>query len=103
MGGIAQPELAAGFGQTMQNVLGTRSAGVTYYNTTNRPIMVYVSGQVAGANGDAIGYIDSLLSGRIYTTNSIGERGTIVLLVPPNSSYQITTSTFTIEQWMELR
>lgn len=103
MSGITSPELAAGFGQTMQNVTGSRSAGVTYYNTTSRPIMVYVTGQVAGGSGDCSAYIDSLLSGRIFTSTSVGERATNVLLVPPNSSYQITTSTFTIEAWTELR
>ena len=103
MGGITQPELAAGFGQTMQNVSGSRSSGVTYYNTTPRPIMVYVTGQVAGVNGDMVGYVDSLLSGRVYSTSSVGLRGTVHLLVPPNSSYQITTSIFTVEQWVELR
>ena len=103
MGGITQPELAAGFGQSMQNMTGSRSAGVTYYNTTSRPIMVYVTGQVAGNNGDMIGFIDSLFSGRVYSTTSVGLRGTVYLLVPPGSSYQLTATTFTIEAWIELR
>lgn len=56
-GGVTFPDgtsqttaIALGYGQTWQNVLSSRSAGVTYTNTTGKPIMVSIYANVNAAN-----------------------------------------------------
>lgn len=87
-----------GYGQTWQNVLGSRSSGVTYYNTTGRPIFVSVvtstgSSSTATVNGIQVGF-ESIPSG--------GQLQLLSAIIPPGNSYSATSpSAFTT--WAELR
>jgi hypothetical protein len=85
-----------GYGQTWQDVTASRASGTTYYNTTNKPIVVYLSG--IWTNGTVV--IGSLAL-TIYTTQNAGE----TFIVPPGVSYSVTgwTGTTSSVKWMELR
>ena len=88
---------ALGIGQTWQSLTGSRALGVTYYNTTGKPISVSigVSGSIAPA---------TLTVG---TTASYAQPGnstisTLFAIVPPGGSY-ICTYAGSLTQWSELR
>ena len=86
-----------GYGQTWRSLTGSRALGVTYYNTTGKPISVSigVSGSIAPA---------TLTVG---TTASYAQPGnstisTLFAIVPPGGSY-ICTYAGSLTQWSELR
>jgi hypothetical protein len=91
-----------GLNQTWQNVTSSRAAGTTYYNTTGKPIEIYLS--VAGTNATypqlTIGSIarQSFNQQLSATAFPFRESGTI----PPGSNYQLTASA-SILLWYELR
>lgn len=107
--GIGGQALAAmssiGYGQTWQNVVGSRAFATTYYNTTGKPIFVIV------------GYLST--SGTATLTATINGIGTPIqtsaptasaqsaggILVPPGASYAVSVSpgTPTLSSWAELR
>jgi hypothetical protein len=85
-----------GYGQTWQNVAGSRSSGVTYYNTTGRPILWIVTMALSEA-------IQPLVNGVQLATgasNSSLNRNSVTVLVPAGASYVITGA---IAGWVELR
>jgi hypothetical protein len=86
-----------GYGQTWQDLTGSRALSTTYYNTTGRPIMVLISlsiGAGAGAatvNGVAIGSTDV----------ATGTVTPISFIVPTGASYSYANDA--ISKWAELR
>ena len=85
---------SAGYGQTWQDVSGSRVVGTTYYNTTGKPIYMYAISS-ASAWGITINGT-SLVPGATYATQVIA-----ALLIPPSNSYSLTSGT--IGKWLELR
>lgn len=93
-----------GFGQTWQNVAGSRANATTYYNTTGRPIFVSVTMTSSSAGNNTVAAINgvNLISGS--TANSAGQKSFISFPVPHGNSYSITISSFSaIDSWIELR
>jgi hypothetical protein len=93
-----------GFGQAWASQ--TRSLGTTYYNTTGRPIVVFVYGSSAVASGHFWNFtVNSLVIGyssQAYTaTAEIG--GTFI--VPVGASYSVNqqTGSTNVNLWTELR
>jgi hypothetical protein len=88
-----------GYGQTWQNVTGSRTSGTTYYNTTGKPIEVGVNGGCAtsGSYGAVVNGI-SVVGG----TASTAEQRGITFVVPIGASYVVTYSA-AISTWAELR
>jgi hypothetical protein len=85
-----------GYGQTWQNVTGSRAVGTTYYNTTGRPILVFISG-----NSTAFAQFNTGGIAFPFTTAS-STVGAGTFLVMPGASYSVTNlSIFT--NWNELR
>lgn len=94
-----------GYGQTWQNVTGSRAVGTTYYNTTGKPILVsstwsvptmgvYMQASVNGAviqNSDMVGSGAGLLN--------------LFFLVPSGNSYSVAASggSPSASIWSELR
>jgi len=82
-----------GYGQTWQSV--TRTSATTYYNTTGKPILLWInitsggSGTAASINGVAMGVIGS-------------SNIPVVYVIPPNASYSITYSP-SLQICLELR
>lgn len=89
-----------GYGQTWQNVTGSRALATTYYNTTGKPIFVNISGQSASIYAHALTVNGLALVGAQITTT--GTQGGACWLVPAGASYSYAGPT-TIVQWSELR
>ena len=86
-----------GNGQTWQNVTGSRSAGVTYTNSTGKPIFWHVD--IYSSNVTPT--IDSVLFQAVSSANQNTATSAINLIVPTGSTYSLTGSGITF--WMELR
>lgn len=84
----------AGFGysQTWQDVGGGRSSGTTYYNTTGKPISVFVVGISACTT-----YVNS---SNIQPPSS--GQNTVIFTVPPGSNYSVSATSGMVS-WWELR
>ena len=82
-----------GYGQTWQTftVTGQRNIGVTYYNTTGKPIMVLADGLSGSVSFSING--SSALSG--------SNLGTLFIIVPTVASYIFNATS--VARWSELR
>lgn len=96
-----------GVSQTWQNVKGSRSAGVTYTNSTGRPIAVSIAGIMAS---NQTGVQLSLevngveASSFALTQSSFDIRGNVFAIVPPGATYSLTANKVSsIMTWSELR
>ena len=103
--GAGGPALGAlgslGYGQTWQDVKASRASGVTYYNTTGKPIAVAVSSGSGTACAvtfyvNAVGILNSVYNG------SGGGVASGMLIVPANAAYSVSV-TGGIGYWAELR
>jgi len=91
VGGQALSAMSSlGYGQTHQSL--TIVSGTTYYNTTSKPILVYMQIFSNGAGTPTIGL--SLNGGTSYIVGSAGSTaglsGSGTFLIPPSNSYVIT-------------
>lgn len=90
-----------GYGQSIQNLTASRALGVTYYNTTGRPIHVYFEGTVTTGNRANLtvnGQLYASVLGYTASDTSIGA------IVPPGGSYVgVATGSGTLAKWLELR
>ena len=95
-----------GYGQTYQDVTGSRSAGVTYKNTSGKPIFVCVSSQEFVNNAASLSAIVNgieIIRERNHT-NYTG-RASISFIVPNEATYSVSSSptAIGIGSWVELR
>ena len=81
-----------GYGQTYQDVSGSRASGTTYYNTTSRPIFWHV---IAGATGTSATVNGVTISSGNYVANS-----PLTMVIATGGSYSYTGSFL---RWVELR
>lgn len=89
-----------GYGQSTQDLSGSRSSGVTYYNTTSKPIQVGVT-----VIGSAIFSLSMTVGGRQVDAN-YGNAGWVVGVgwtVSPGESYSVTWSGASLSSWSEKR
>ena len=103
LAGATLVQASVGFGQTYQDVTGSRALSTTYTNSLTRPILVSVdftipsTGQiVAKIGGVAVAWSNSQQSG-----NDTG----LQFIVPPGATYRIdpTAGTPTPVKWFELK
>lgn len=91
-----------GWGQTWQNVSGSRTAGTSYQNTTGRPILV----NTHGAATTSIQYFQVSPDGSTWT-NIAGLHPTTStnasFIVPPGGYYRFNGTFSALNVWMELR
>lgn len=105
-GGLAIAALQSlGVGQNWQAVTGSRAFGTNYYNTTGRPIFVFVQGQVSGAAQYINGTIGGVSAVNSQTADTSGRQVIVFAVVPPGKSYNFTgqVGSVTLTQWTELR
>jgi hypothetical protein len=90
-----------GYGQTWQNVSGSRAINTTYYNTTGKPILVCVG----AVRSNATGVLVAVVNGVNVSTYSLaqGVEGFVTFLVPIGGSYLIGPNLTSIISWTELR
>lgn len=104
IGGFALAALSSlGYGQSWQDVTGSRALGVTQYNTTGKPIIANVAGSAAGGNTSML---CSINGGGAVPFTSIGAitgnlSGSIT--IPVGASYVVTGASMTLGSWFELR
>lgn len=94
-----------GYGQTYQDVTGSRAVATTYYNTTFKPIHVHA--RVITTTAAAV-VITLTVNGVALLSDSITTASAFVHIqgiVPPGQSYALTvsTGTGTLSTWIELR
>jgi phage-related tail fiber protein len=97
-----KPLSSIGVGQTWQNVAASRSAGVTYTNSTGRPIFVSVTVTGTGGVNSVVFLVDGVtVASANDTANNTDYPITIV--VPAGSTYRVNPAGAGIQTWMELR
>ena len=95
-------EQQIGVNQTWQDVTASRSAGVTYTNTTGKPIFVSISSGGTDTPGPVYGFIvDGLNMAFMFESNNFDQQHEV--LVPSGATYQYVFSTGIIIKWFELR
>lgn len=103
MGGNALTAMSSlGYGQTWQDVQASRSLGTTYYNTTNKPIVIHVR-MTSSASSEARIQINGM---DFFGTGAPAGLGVVSnAIVPTGGSYVVTISAGTpsVIEWNELR
>lgn len=94
-----------GFGQTWQNVSGSRALNTTYYNTTGRPILVTLNSTLVQNPGFTF-----TVNGAAVQAMGINQPGgataspSQTCLIPPGASYSVSIySNGAVASWYELR
>jgi len=92
VGGQALTSLGSvGFGQTPQLVTGSRALGTTYYNTSNRPRMVYISATPNTTTTVFNFTINGVVVfGTTQTNNSFQASDRFAAMIPPGGSYSFS-------------
>jgi hypothetical protein len=96
--GINETQL--GWGQTWQDVRPSRDVGVTYTNTTGKPIEVNILHY--GAIGDHFLLVDGLTVSK-YNRDGVDAEGMLIAVVPNGSTYQHLSPGTPTQIWAELR
>lgn len=96
-----------GISQSWQNVKANRTAGVTYTNSTSRPIAVSIAGIMASRQTGvqlSLAVNGTEASSFAVTDSSFDIRGNVFVIVPPGATYNLTASNInSILTWSELR
>ena len=90
-----------GYGQTWQNVTGSRAGGTTYYNTTGKPIAIMVM-----PNANVNSKVTLTVNGVVAFDFSLSASNTAspaTAIIPPGASYVATFTGTTLVYWAELR
>lgn len=96
------PETGIGTGQTWQDVTISRASGVTYTNTTGKPIMVGVSVIDDGSSSQ----FNATVAGLVILDHgnlNISEEAVMSFIVPDGATYSVAFATNTLVLWTELR
>jgi len=91
-----------GYGQTWQDVTGSRSAGVTYTNTTGRPIVFTVRASSTTTIASIVCTVAGL-SSHVASSASAGFSMSTSALVPNGVTYSATLNNASLQSWSELR
>ncbi len=86
---IGKEESIIGIGQTYKDVTSTRKNGVTYTNTSTKPIIIYVeSNRTAATESDAYSIGGEVNGIRVaYRWTTANETMSISFIVPPGASF----------------
>ncbi|PHM20926.1 MAG: hypothetical protein CK604_00505 [Curvibacter sp. PD_MW3] len=96
-----------GIGQTWQNLTGSRSDGVTYYNLSNKPIKVRICSKTTASGSTTakltVNGVD-LDDVTAYGANA-GYSANVEAIIPPGHSYLLTLSgnSWSLSRWLEMR
>ena len=89
-----QGDAGIGYGQTWQNVSGSRTAGTTYTNSTGKPIQIAIQANTSAAT--------VTISGVVFSFSASTSYDMIYLIVPNGATYVYTSAGAPIV-WNELR
>jgi hypothetical protein len=90
-----------GYSQTWTNLTSSRAVGVTYYNTTGKPIQVVIGINLVAGNRS--NFIVNNLELEIIQANGNNGNGAHFVIVPPGASYFTTAASTSLYSWYELR
>ncbi|MEY9435585.1 hypothetical protein [Bradyrhizobium elkanii] len=93
---------AMGPNQTTQDVGAGRAAGVSYVNSTARPIMVLVQATTTQTGGNLYATIGGVICQRSYI-GATGSKVALQITVPPGVAYRIDAISSNIDMWIEYR
>lgn len=91
---------AVGYGQTWQDVTGSRAPNTTYTNSTGKPILVWVGFTVVA--GGTISYLINGVTIAYSASIDVGDILPVSFIVPNGATYRCNT-TSTLNRWSELR
>ena len=101
--GIGGQALAAmssiGYGQTWQDLTGSKAFNTTYYNTTGKPILVSIATNTTWSGGRTFS-VNGVVVDTINCASTVNIQLGVKAIVPPGASYSYN-GTFT--SWFELR
>ena len=103
---LNQQNALGGIGQSWQDVSGSRSAYVTYTNTTGRPIVAWAYTRSSStAGGSMYWIIDGVGTPNLGYSNTTAQNSEIAVIIPNVSTYQLGSLPVGgwLAQWMELR
>lgn len=93
-----------GYGQTWQNLTASRAFGTTYYNTTGKPIFVFVSLASMPASSVATLTVGGVTASSCSMGGTAGATsGTLFAVIPPSVGYSVANGGATLGTWSELR
>jgi hypothetical protein len=94
-----------GVGQTWQDVSGSRSDGVTYTNSTGKPIFVSVTSTDAPGNNTGLTlFVNGSIIAETLSNASVTPRSNITAIIPNGSTYEVAIhESDNLERWWELR
>jgi len=95
-----------GYGQTWQDVTGSRALATTYYNTTGKPIYFSIRGAATAAATTWASTINGVQVAKGWAGNTINsDLVSVGGVIPPNGSYSValTVGSGTLSAWLELR
>lgn len=90
-----------GYGQTWQDVTGSRAAGTTYYNLTGKPIQLAITYTQAGTGTTTL-TIGGQQIALVSQQNTSGGQ-CLFAIVPPGASYVVNLTANSVNAWRELR
>ena len=90
-----------GVGQSYQDLTSSRSAGVTYTNTTGKPIQIIISATVADASTNYI-YCNGTIILDGSTNTGMSMKYVFGAIIPNGATYAVTASDG-IVKWFEIR
>lgn len=108
--GLTYKRLGLGMtGENWNNVLGSRSFGVSYTNNYSYPIMLSICTSSSGSNGNHV--LNIYVNGVLFSQQTLygaGNSGNAIagVIVPPGQTYAADTTgsnaTTNLSQWFEL-
>jgi len=98
----AVKSVSIGWGQTWQDMSGSRAVNTTYQNTTGKPIMVNIA---YGWSGYGEIYVSSDNTNWVQVSDSLGSTNHSMqsFIVPDDHYYKTLGSGMNIREWAELR
>jgi len=101
MGGQALTAMSSlGYGQTLQSfiVATNRISGTTYYNTTGKPITIYINVSIVAGSYSWV--VDGVI---VSTNNAAAGSYQITQIIQVGGTYAMTFVTVSTTRWYELR
>ena len=103
VGGTFLIDRGIGTGQTWQDVSASRSMGVTYTNTTGRPIIVQAWGSTTSPTSNFFKIVVNGIDVSLTAIEAMASAATVSAIIPPGVTYSVVSSNVTLLKWMELR
>lgn len=103
VGGQALAALSShGYGQTIQNVLGSRAAGTTYYNLTGKSITVMITTTTTSTTNSTVVTVNGLAVCE-FGISATNNPTTSTFEVPAGVSYSVAVVNANVTRWTEFR